>query len=276
MKKMIKISRADVLATFFLLTAVAAAISCSKVPITNRKQVIAIAESDIIAMSVKNYSDFLAKNPPLPNSDSRVVLVKKVGSKIQMAVEQFMKEKKMSKRIEGYKWEFNVVSDDKTVNAWCMPGGKVVVYTGLMPITGNETGLAVVMGHEIAHAVARHGNERMSQAMIAQYGKKALATAVSYQSQGAQDIFMQSYGLGSTLGLLKYSRVHESEADKLGLVFMAIAGYNPEEAITFWEKMAKNGGGGSMQILSTHPSDETRIADLKKFMPKAKQYYKPK
>ena len=275
--KKIKISVSDLFVCVFTCCILGATIiGCSKVPITNRHQVIAIAESHMIAMSVKNYSEFLAKNPPLPNTDNRVVMVKKVGTKIQMAVEQFMKDKKLSNRISGYKWEFNVVNDDKTVNAWCMPGGKVVVYTGLFPITLTEAGLAVVMGHEIAHAVARHGNERMSQAMIAQYGKKALATAVSVTTPGAQDIFMQSYGIGSTLGLLKYSRVHESEADKLGLVFMAMAGYNPEEAITFWERMAKSGGGSTMQMLSTHPSDETRIADLKKFLPKAKQYYKPK
>ncbi|MEW6470146.1 MAG: M48 family metallopeptidase, partial [Bacteroidota bacterium] len=266
----IKFSPAGIFVSFFLCAVLAATvISCSRVPITNRKQVVAVSESEMIAMSVKQYAQFLAKHPPLPNSDSRVVMVKSVGGKIQMAVEQFMKEKKLSKRIAGYKWEFNVV-DDKTVNAWCMPGGKVVVYTGLLPVTQTEAGLAVVMGHEIAHAVARHGNERMSQAMIAEFGKAALATAVAYQSQAAQEIFMQSYGLGSTLGLLKYSRTHESEADKLGLVFMALAGYNPEEAVAFWQRMAKD-GSNTLQILSTHPNDQTRIEDLKKFLPQAKK-----
>ena len=226
-------------------------------------------------MSTKSYTEFLTKNPALPNSDTRAVMVKKVGSKIQAAVEKFLSDKKQSDRLAGYKWEFNLVTDDKTVNAWCMPGGKVVVYTGLLPVTLTEAGLAVVMGHEIAHAVARHGNERMSKSLMAQYGKSAIGSMVSSQNEAVQNVFLQSYGLGSTLVLLKYSRTHESEADKLGLVFMAMAGYNPEEAITFWERMAKIGGGGNMQMLSTHPSDETRIADLKKFLPKAKAYYKP-
>ena len=249
--------------------------ACAKDKITGRHPLKLIEESEMITMSTKSYAEFLAKNPALPETDERVKMVKKIGESIRTAVEQYCKEKGDPTRLNGYKWEFHVV-DSKTVNAWCMPGGKIAVYTGLLPITQNETALAVVMGHEIAHAVARHGNERMSQAMAAQTGGNILKVTLSGTSQGTQDIFMQSYGVGSTLGLLKYSRKHESEADRLGLIFMAIAGYDPHEAIPFWERMAKMGGGGNLEILSTHPSDESRIKDLKKFMPTALKYYKKK
>jgi predicted Zn-dependent protease len=156
-----------------------------------------------------------------------------------------------------------------------MPGGKVVVYTGLLPVTQDEASLAVVMGHEIAHAVARHGNERMSQQMAIQLGGTALSIALQNKSQQAQNIFLQSYGIGSQLGVLKYSRTHETEADKMGLVFAAMAGYDPNSAIGFWERMAAASGGQKPpELLSTHPSDETRINDLKAFMPEAMKYYK--
>ena len=155
-----------------------------------------------------------------------------------------------------------------------MPGGKVVVYSGLLPITQDETSLAVVMGHEIAHAIGRHGNERMSQGLIVQAGGIGLQVAMSQKPQETQNIFLQSYGVASTLGTLKYSRVHESEADKMGLVFMAMAGYDPSAAVPFWERMAKTGGQKPLEILSTHPSDATRIKDIKAFLPQALKYYK--
>jgi Zn-dependent protease with chaperone function len=238
--------------------------ACSRVPITNRKQTIMFSENELIALSLGHYNEFLTKNQPLPATDANTQLVRKVGENIKIAVEKFMKEKKLTKRIEAYKWEFNVVNSPE-INAWCMPGGKVVVYTGLLP----------VMGHEIAHAIARHGNERMSQGALAEFGGAALGAIFQSSNPKASNIFLQSYGVGSTLGLLKYSRVHESEADKLGVVFMAMAGYNPEAAISFWERMSKAGSGGGPEVLSTHPSDETRINALKKFMPTAKKYYKP-
>jgi predicted Zn-dependent protease len=251
--------------------------SCKKDKITGRRPLKLIDEQQMIGMSVKAYAEFLAKNPPLPDTDPRVQMVKKIGDAIRKGVEQYAKEKGDPGRLNGYKWEFHVV-DNKTVNAWCMLGGKIVVYTGLLPITQNENALAVVMGHEVAHAVARHGNERMSQAVAAQTGGNILSVVLvgSGVSQGYSDIFLQSYNVGSTLGLLKYSRKHESEADKLGLIFMAIAGYDPNEAIGFWQRMAKAGGGGGLEIISTHPSDERRIKDLKKFMPTAMKYYKKK
>jgi predicted Zn-dependent protease len=249
-------------------------ISCEKVPITGRKQVSLIPESDMISMSLTNYSEFLAKNPAMPATNANEILVKKVGTKIQHAVEDFFKQQKLSSRLDGYKWEFNLVNQN-TVNAWCMPGGKVVVYSGLLPVTETESALACVMGHEIGHAVARHGNERMSEGLLVQAGGAALSVALSQKPQLTKDLFMQSYGITSQLGMLKYSRTHESEADKLGVVFMAMAGYNPEDALPFWERMKKaSGGNAPPEILSTHPSDDTRIADLKAFMPEALKYYK--
>lgn len=249
-------------------------VSCvEKVPITGRRQVSLVPEADLVSMSLTEYDKFLAEHKPLPLSDSRAQLVKKVGEKIQAAVTKFMNDKGLSQRIDGYQWAFNTV-DEATINAWCMPGGKVVVYTGLLPVTQDEAGLAVVMGHEIAHAIARHGNERMSQGMAVQFGGVLLSAALQNKPQETQNLFMQSYGIGSTLGVLKYSRTHESEADKMGLVFAAIAGYDPNAAVTFWERMAAQGGAKPPEILSTHPSDETRIADIKAFIPEAMTYYK--
>lgn len=247
--------------------------SCSRVPITGRRQVNLLPESTMVATGLTEYHDFLSKNPVEPESDPNTQMVKRVGANIQHAVERFMRDNNLSSRIAGYKWEFNLVND-KTVNAWCMPGGKVVVYSGLLPVTQNETALAVVLGHEIAHAIARHGNERMSQGLAVQAGGTALSTVLAQKSPAVRNIFLESYGVGTGLGILKYSRTHESEADKMGLVFMAMAGYDPQEAIPFWQRMAKVGGSKPIELLSTHPSDETRIADLKEFMPKALKYYK--
>lgn len=265
-------SRSAVTASLIVLFIACAPVT--KVPITNRKQRLSFTESEMIALANTNYAEFLQKNPPLPATDPQVVLVRKIGVKIQKAVEDFMKEKGLSDRITGYAWEFNVVNSND-VNAWCMPGGKVVVYTGLLPVTADENGLAVVMGHEIAHAIARHGNERMSQQYRSQNVGNTIGILVGENKSLGGELFKNTYNIGAGLTLLKYSRTHETEADKLGVVFMAMAGYDPEESIKFWERMAANGsGGGNMQVLSTHPSDETRINALKKFMPTAKGYYK--
>lgn len=252
-----------------------ALVSCTRVPITGRRQMNLLPESEMMSMSLTSYRDFLSKNKTVPDADPQTELVKKVGDNIAKAVQRYMTaNKKYASRVQGFKWEFNLVND-KTVNAWCMPGGKVVVYTGLLPVTQNETGLAIVMGHEIAHAIARHGNERMSQGLLVQLGGIGLAVATSTKSGPTQDIFNQSYGVASTLGTLAYSRKHESEADKLGLVFMAMAGYNPSEAPAFWERMAASSGGQKPpEILSTHPSDQTRIKDIRAFLPQAMKYYK--
>jgi predicted Zn-dependent protease len=257
------------------ITVITIVISCSKVPITGRKQLNIVPDGQMMEMSFSQYRQFLTEHPPLPSSDANVQMVQRVGSRISQGVDNYFRQQKQMEQIQGYKWEFNVV-DDKQVNAWCMPGGKVVVYTGLLPITQNETALAVVMGHEIAHAVAKHGNERMSQGLAAQGFGIALDVALSQKPQETRNLFLQSFNVGATLGLLKYSRTQESEADKLGLVFMAMAGYNPTEAIAFWQRMAaQSKGGGELEILRTHPSDETRIRDIKAYMPQAMKYYKP-
>jgi predicted Zn-dependent protease len=259
--------------TAFILGAIF--IACQKNAITGRRSMTIMPESEMIGMSLTEYDKFLTEHKPLPATDPNVVLVRKVGSKIQSAVEKYYAQKGLSSQLANFKWEFNVVSED-VVNAWCMPGGKVVVYTGLLPVTKDEASLAIVMGHEIAHAIAKHGNERMSQGMMVEFGGTVLSTAMQTKPAVTQALFGQAYGLTTNLGMLKYSRTHETEADKMGLVFAAMGGYNPEVAIAFWERMAAASGGNKpMQLLSTHPSDATRIADLKAFMPEAKKYYTP-
>ncbi len=258
------------------LSAILLVSSCSKVPLTGRRQMNILPESDLIGMSLSEYKDFLSKNPPIVSTNNDAIMVKSVGSKIQSAVTQYLAKNKLSKRLAGYKWEYNLVKDS-TVNAWCMPGGKVVVYSGLLGVTQNETALAIVMGHEIAHAVARHGNERMSQGLLTQLGGVALGVAVSTESAQTQAIFNTAYGVSSQLAImLPYSRLQESEADKLGLIFAAMAGFDPQEAPKFWGRMMAQGGAKPPQILSTHPSDLKRINDLKAFMPEAMKYYKKK
>ncbi len=257
-----------------LFTIVLTVVACQKVPITGRRQVSLVPESEMISLSLTSYKEFLAQHPPVSNDDANAQLVKSVGAKIAKAVTEFMKQKGLSSRLAGYKWEFNLVNSPE-VNAWCMSGGKVVVYSGLLAVTQTEAALACVMGHEIAHAVARHGSERMSQGLIVQAGGTALQVALAQKPQLTQSLLLQSYGVGSQLGMLKYSRTHESEADKMGLVFMAMAGYNPAEAVGFWERMAKAGGEKApFELLSTHPSDATRIADIKAFLPQAMKYYR--
>lgn len=250
------------------------AFSCTKVPITGRKQMNLLPESQLMGMSLTNYQQFLNDNKAVAvNGSANAAMVQNVGKKIAAAVTKYLNENGQSKRIEGYNWEFNLVEYPQ-VNAWCMPGGKVVVYTGIIPVVQNETGLAVVMGHEVAHAIARHGNERMSQQMIIQTGGTALAAVMDTAPDLTKNLFLTAYGVGSNLGMLKYSRNHELEADKLGLVFMAMAGYNPEEAVGFWERMsALSGGTKPMELMSTHPSDDRRIEEIKAFLPEAKKYY---
>ena len=259
---------------FFLF----AFLSCTRVPITGRRQVNLLSEPELMKMSLSEYNKFLGEHPVIPGPNADAILVETAGRKIQSAVERFMNaNKKYRNRIAGYNWQFNLVKEDKTVNAWCMPGGKVVVYTGLLPITQDETHLAFVMGHEIGHAVARHGNERMSQMLMTAAGGIALDVALSQKPAETRAMFMTAYGVGTTVGvLLPYSRTHETEGDKLGMVFMAIAGYNPTNALDMWDRMSKAGGAKVPEFLSTHPSDATRSKNMKEYLPQAMKYYKPR
>ncbi|WKZ67325.1 MAG: M48 family metallopeptidase [Flavobacteriales bacterium] len=258
-----------------ILAAVILAEACAKVPITGRRQLNLANESQLMAMSVTEYDSFLNEHPVLADNDPRAQLVSRVGQRLADAATRFLNESNAGNRVEGFTWSFKTV-DDPTVNAWCMPGGKVVVYTGILPVTQDEIGLAVVMGHEVSHAIARHGNERMSQAIAIQGAGMTLEVLTGEKPSLARDLFLQSFGIGSALGMLAFSRKHETEADKMGLVFMAMAGYDPREAPGFWQRMSQQSGGQAPpEFLSTHPSDATRMRDLEAYMPEALKYYKP-
>ena len=250
--------------------------ACNTVAISGRQQLNIIPDATMNATSFQQYDEFI-KTHPLSKDKKNTALVKKVGNNIRNAVERYFKEKHLEKELAGYQWEFNLVESPE-VNAWCMPGGKVVVYTGILPITKDENGLAVVMGHEIAHAVAKHGAERMSQELIAQMGGMALSEALSEKPEETRQLWMTAFGVGAQYGvLLPFSRAQESEADHLGLIFMAMAGYDPHGAVTFWQRMAAMSGGQKPpELLSTHPSDAHRINDLKKLLPQAMKYYHKK
>jgi predicted Zn-dependent protease len=257
-----------VLATITLL------FSCSTVPITNRKQVQLLPASEVNSMALQQYNDVL-KTSKVISGTPDAVMVERVGRNISAAAVSVMTQLKQPERVAGFKWEYHLL-ESKEVNAWCMPGGKIAVYSGLLPISKDEAGLAVVVGHEVGHAIAQHGNERMSQQLAAQLGGVALSVALSSKPQQTQDIFNQAYGIGATYGvLLPFSRQQESEADKLGLVLMAAAGYDPNNAVALWERMkAQSGGGQVPAFLSTHPSDQSRINDIKAYLPTAMKYYK--
>jgi predicted Zn-dependent protease len=256
------------------LLLLAVIIACSTVPITGRRQLTLIPDTEMYTMSYQQYDQFLQEHQ-LSNDPQKTQLVKKVGANIQGAVEQFMTQNGMGSRMKDYRWEFNLIESEQ-VNAWCMPGGKVVIYTGILPITQDENGLAVVMGHEVAHAIAEHGNERMSQGLLANMGAVALSAALDEKPEETRALWMTAYGVGAQVGaLLPFSRKHESEADQLGLIFMAMAGYDPHGAVEFWQRMAAQGGQAPPEFLSTHPSSETRINNLKELIPEAMKYYQP-
>lgn len=261
-----------------LVFAVVFLTGCATNQVTGRKQLILLPEAELQSLAGQQYKQFLTGNKIVAsNVNKDAEMVRRVGTRIAYAITKYYESQGKGNILDGYTWEFNLV-DNKDVNAWCMPGGKVVVYTGLLPVTQNEAALAVVMGHEIAHAISLHGNERMSQGVLQQLGGVALSIAVANKPAETQNIFLQSYGIGSTvLGTLPFSRKQETESDRFGLIFSAMAGYNPNEAIPFWQRMAKAGSGGQKppEFLSTHPSDETRIANMQKFIPEAMKYYKP-
>ncbi|HET7178393.1 MAG TPA: M48 family metallopeptidase [Chryseosolibacter sp.] len=248
--------------------------ACAKVAVTGRQQLSLVPSSEIIPMAEQQY-DSVVRNSKLSNDARQTAMVKNVGSRIQKAVERYMSEHNASSDLSGFNWEFNLIDDPNTVNAWCMPGGKVAFYTGIMPICQDEAGVAVVMGHEIAHAIAHHAGERMSQGLLANGLLGTLGAALGQNPTLTQQVFLQAVGVGAQLGMLKFSRQQESEADHIGLIFMAMAGYDPHEAPKFWERMvAQSGGGQPPEWLSTHPSHGSRIKDLNKEIPEAMKYYK--
>jgi len=258
---------------FFCLAGLAI-YACTSVAVTGRKQLTLVSNAEIIPMATQQYQEVLAKGP-LSTNKEQTDMVKRVGLKIQKAVEEYMASKGASSELDGFQWEFNLIDDPKTVNAWCMPGGKVAFYTAIMPICKDETGVAVVMGHEVAHAIANHGRERMSQQMIAQYGLEAAGSMLGQNPTASKQLLMQAVGAGTNIGMLKFSREHESEADHIGLIFMAMAGYDPNAAPAFWERMTSlSGGQQPPEFLSTHPSHETRIKDLQGWIPEAMKYKK--
>ena len=249
-------------------------VQCSTVPITGRQRVNFVSDAQILPMSFQQYNGFLTENKSkVITNTTQGRQLQEVGRNVSAAVDRFLKATGKASEANSYKWEFNLIQDE-TINAWCMPGGKVVFYTGIMPICANTDGVAAVMGHEVAHAFAKHGQERMSKAQIQQIGGAAVAIGTQ-NSQNAQ-LWNMAYGLGSTLGMLKYSRLHETEADRLGLVFMIMAGYRGEEAVNVWVRMQQraqqSGAQKQPEFLSTHPHEATRIADLKAYLPTAKKY----
>lgn len=244
-------------------------VQCSTVPITGRKRLNFVSDAQVLPASFAQYKGFLQENK-LSTNATKSNQIKRVGKKISAAVDRFMRANGMTSEANSYRWEFNLV-EDKTLNAWCMPGGKVVFYTGILPVCANEDGVAAVMGHEVAHAFAKHGQERMSTGKIQQLGGAAVALGTA-NSKNAQ-LFNMAYGLGSqTIVMLPFSRSHETEADKLGLVFMLMAGYNGSEAAEVWVRMSQiSKGKAPAEFMSTHPSNQTRIRTLRAFLPEAKK-----
>jgi len=258
-----------ILLSLFALAVIAA---CSKNAFTGRKQLNLLPASEINQMSFAEYKQFLAQNKTVA-SGKDVDLVRRVGGDIKAAAEVFFKAKGLQSELKNFAWEFNVIDDAKTVNAFCMPGGKVVVYTGILPVTQNEDALAVVMGHEIAHALSNHGNERMSQGLVAQLGLSSLQVALAQKPSQTSNLLLAAAGAGAQVGiLLPFSRKHESEADEIGLYLMTMAGYNPSAAAPFWDRMNKSGGSRPPEFLSTHPDPAKRSERLKELIPKARAY----
>lgn len=247
--------------------------NCKTVPITGRKQLSLVSDGQLLPMAFQQYEGFLAQNKVSSNME-KTNQIKTIGKRISAAVDRYLRANGMSDKADAYRWEFNLV-EDETVNAWCMPGGKVVFYTGILPIAKNEDGIAAIMGHEVAHAFARHGAERMSTGMLQQAGGLAVALSTANKSPQQRQMWMQAYGIGSQLGvMLPFSRKHETEADKLGVVFMIMAGYEPKESVNVWVRMGqhaqKSGRQAPPEFLSTHPSNQTRIKQLTEWIPQAK------
>ena len=245
------------------------------VPITGRKQNLMVSDGEMLSLSTQQYSEYMKTAKPSTNA-ANTAMVQRVGRNLATAVETFLKSNGMAEDVQNYKWQFNLVQD-QNVNAWCMPGGLICVYEGLLPVTQNEASLAIVLGHEIAHAVARHSAEQYSTQYRQQYGLQIGSVLASAIGVGSNTVAVGSELLSAGLGLqnLHYSRSHESEADHLGLIFAAMAGYDPQVAVSFWQRMAAASSNTTAEFLSSHPSDATRISQIKGWMPEALQYYKP-
>ncbi len=248
--------------------------NCSTVPLTGRKQLSLIPAPAMISLSEENYRQALSQAKISSNSRETARL-RQVGNRLIQAVDRYMKQEGLYQQIAGYKWEINLL-ESKEANAWCMEGGKIAFYSGIMPLCPTDDAIAVVMSHEIAHAIARHGRERMSQLVVTQLGGVAIDQALREKPAMTRQLAQTAYGAGATVGvLLPFSRAHEAEADEMGLHFMAMAGYNPEEAVRFWERMSQMGGTKMPAFLSTHPSHEDRIKQLKRLIPEVKAKYRP-
>ncbi len=264
---------------FILMSLVTATIigcgTTSTVPITGRKQTLMVSDGEVLSLANQQYKEFMTKAKKSTNA-ANTAMVQRVGQRLANAVTQYLKANGMANEVQNYQWEFNLVAD-KQVNAWCMPGGKIVVYEGLLPVTQDEGSLAIVLGHEIAHAIAKHSAEQLSTQMRQQQGLQigtAIAGALG-MGQNTQSIVQTVAALNFNFGNLKYSRNHESEADHMGLIFAAMAGYDPQVATTFWQRMAASSTNQTAEFLSDHPSDATRIKQIQGWMPEALKYYKP-
>jgi len=243
-------------------------LSCATNPFTGKKTIALVPNSQLFPTAFQQYDQFLDEHNVVKGT-SDAEMITRVGQRIAVAAERWLDANGHQGYLKDYKWEYNLVND-KTVNAWCMPGGKIVFYTGILPIADGETGVAAIMGHEVAHALANHGQQRMSAGLIQQ--GLAVAGNVAIKDEKSRNDFNQYYGIGTTVGvMLPFSRSHENEADKIGLTLMAIAGYNPDEAAELWKRMKANSGGKAPpEFLSTHPSNDKRIANLTKLAPGAK------
>ncbi len=252
-------------------------IACTKNALTGKSQLTLFPETELQTMATGQYQQFLSTNRVVASTGNRdAEMVRRVGQRITRAVENYYAAQGMTDKLQGFNWEYNLV-EDKAINAWCMPGGKIVVYTGLLPVTQNEAALAAVMGHEVSHALLQHGNQRMSTQVGASVVQLGLQVALANKPAETQNAFLAAYGLGAQVGvLLPFSRKHELEADDWGLKFTAMAGYNPQEAINLWKRMEQASQGQKPpEFLSTHPSEGRRIEQLEKLMPEALKYYKP-
>lgn len=249
------------------------AYACATVPLTGRSQLALVSNGEIQPLVNEQYAKVINESK-IVNGTTEGQRVLNVGNKMSKAVEQYLVSEGFGDLAKEFNWEFNLIQSDD-VNAWAMPGGKVAFYTGIMPVAQDEAGVAVIMGHEIAHAVAAHARERMSTGLVTNFGVGVLSAAIGQNPTLTQNILLQSVGIGSELGMLSFSRKHELEADEMGLIFMAMSGYDPRQAPIFWERMSGQGGQAPPEFLSTHPGPANRIAKLNAQMPKALKYYKP-